>query len=378
MSKIVHITAGAIDRANRLLGQVEATALDHEVLVVAGRSAERVPSHLSCRIITRPVRVSPKQKGFFRRRFDTIRDCCWLLRLLMREDPDILHVHEYGNCLVAAIWWIIKKRTIIFDPHDIYALDGSEKGINGKLKKALGEFTAQRASAILAVSEGMKVMLSEHYPEKRIYILPNLPCTSFQNAKQSPHREASWKWNSDENVRIVYFGLIKPERLPEDVIKLISECPTVQFDVFGFSPDGAYERQLQQLVCQLGAKHIEFKGPYRPEKIESQLESYHFCILPYRIDNFNIDHCMPNKLYQSLAAGLPLIISPMAELGEIVRKFEIGYQFVSTSELKKMLSDLPTLRDKYDAMRSRVIHARSKLISVENYRSVLKRAYSSI
>lgn len=108
---------------------------------------------------------------------------------------------------------------------------------------------------------------------------------------------------------VVYFGLIKPDRIP---LKWVSEVCSAQkegvFDVYGRVPKGdfaTYSAALEGLAAQTS---LRLCGPYRPEAM-GFLEKYRYSWLCFDSDRLNIRYCMPNKLFQSLSAGLCCVIS---------------------------------------------------------------------
>lgn len=113
----------------------------------------------------------------------------------------------------------------------------------------------------------------------------------------------------EQRAGVVYFGLIKPDRIP---LKWVSEICSAQkegvFDVYGRVPKGdfaTYSAALEGLAAQTS---LRLCGPYRPEAM-GFLERYRYSWLCFDSDRLNIRYCMPNKLFQSLSAGLCCVIS---------------------------------------------------------------------
>lgn len=112
-----------------------------------------------------------------------------------------------------------------------------------------------------------------------------------------------------ERTGLVYFGLLKPDRVP---VRLVREILRLEengiFDVYGRVPKGdfdAYSAELDRLASQTS---LRLCGPYRPEAM-GFLEKYRYAWLCFESDRLNIRYCMPNKLFQSLSAGLCCVIS---------------------------------------------------------------------
>ena len=113
------------------------------------------------------------------------------------------------------------------------------------------------------------------------------------------------------NVRtgVVYFGLLEPGRISiEQAREVLMKTGEPVFDIYGRVPKGdnaVYSAQLNQLSATTGLRII---GPYDPTAM-GFLGRYRYSWLCFDSDRLNIRYCMPNKLFQSLSAGLCCVIS---------------------------------------------------------------------
>jgi glycosyltransferase involved in cell wall biosynthesis len=67
--------------------------------------------------------------------------------------------------------------------------------------------------------------------------------------------------------------------------------------------------------------NFKMASPLEGEALQSALQSMDVCIMPYDIKLENVKACTPNKLFQYIACGKPVVISNMNHLIELPDKF---------------------------------------------------------
>ena len=162
---------------------------------------------------------------------------------------------------------------------------------------------AQLGIEVITVSKGLSRIFFRRFgvSPKVVYNV------AFEVDSDRGHRHADL--GLSDRTGVVYFGLIKPDRIP---LRWVGEVCSSQeagvLDVYGRTPKGdftAYIKELDQLAAQTS---LRLCGPYKPEAM-GFLEKYRYSWLCFDSDRLNIRYCMPNKLFQSLSAGLCCVIS---------------------------------------------------------------------
>lgn len=380
---ILHYYVGNIGMANRVLRQSEAAVGDYDVTIVYRCEKEEKQHRANDRFKvifekkTRPrPNVSPIWKAP-RFLFNELR----LFWRLLRQKADIFHPHQHSSLPVASLWVLFTKKPVVFDPHDMNMHDENRRGVLPTVQRWLERLVIRRAGAVLVVSEGMREFYERKYAGTPVYLLPNLPART--GARMPPTEDVE---DQEERsgaasgpVRLVYAGLINTDRLPMEVVRAIGRCEKrVALDILGFSQTG-YDDNIRRCIYEESFKNIFLRGRYSESDIVSHLRAYDYFILPYCIQNENILHCMPNKVYQALAAGLPLIASGLIEVGNLIRSNGIGYVFEDGDydTLANLLGRLDTSSREYLEQRSRVREVARKVLDYEAYHSELMSAYAA-
>lgn len=169
------------------------------------------------------------------------------------------------------------------------------------------------ADLIVAVSQGVADYLSG-FPEARgkVHVVANGVNTArFAEVAARPQPQS-------HAYTVGFVGTLKPwhgvEMLVEAFAKLLARVPDARLLIVG---DGPQRESLAQLCATLGVEgQTEFTGSVAPGSMPAQLGRMHVGVAPYPpTDEF---YFSPLKVYEYLAAGLPVVASDIGQIGDIV------------------------------------------------------------
>ena len=133
---------------------------------------------------------------------------------------------------------------------------------------------------------------------------------------------------------------------------------------------------IQFLVVGTGSKDILLKNSLPPNlyyqgevdynDIPKLLQTSHLG-LSFRTDDETSRMSFPVKIYEYIGSGLPCIVTPISEAGEIVESNKLGFSFDSISEIKiaDTICHLASSEESYDRYVNNVISKRD-LFSRQN------------
>jgi len=127
---------------------------------------------------------------------------------------------------------------------------------------------------------------------------------------------------------IVYLGVLSPQKglslVVEALPQIVKRVPNAVF----FAVGRGYDRHIEGLknrAVELGVgENLEFHARIPHRSIFSVLKAADIAILHLK---YNIDYrsCSPHKLFEYMAAGLPVVVSPAESVARIVESEGIGY-----------------------------------------------------
>mgnify|MGYP006307837467 CR=1 FL=1 len=91
----------------------------------------------------------------------------------------------------------------------------------------------------------------------------------------------------------------------------------------------------------------------------------------------NYYYALPNKLFDYIQAGVPVIVSPFPEMQKIVNKYEIGaiYDHKDPQMLAKKINEIFELKNRYQKWKKNTLKAAEELCW-ENEEKILMEIYS--
>src|SRR5688572_17486018 len=190
------------------------------------------------------------------------------------------------------------------------------------INRSAAEDVAMRAfrsaTIITAVSRQLAAMLEQHPTARgKVHIVPNAV---------SPNRFASVSPEIPKDGAFVigFVGTLKAwhglTTLIDSFAKAVDEIPEARLLIVGEGPD------KEQLDRAIGARNLEsrvhFTGAVPPESVPELLASMDVAVAPYPLlSNF---YFSPLKLYEYMAAGLPIVASRIGQVEEVIQHGETG------------------------------------------------------
>ena len=263
------------------------------------------------------VLALPKSRSRFHRMFGTT----WkAFRLALAQSADVYHIHDPELLPVAALLKIVTRGKIIYDVHEDVPRQILRKHWIPKVLRhpvSIGFSLAERAFArLLDQVIPATQMVAHHFRHPRIEVIHNYPdLEMFRELPPSPkEREAN---------RLVYIGGISRARGIVEMTKALDPvlCPRdVGLTLIG----GFVLPELEQEVSELpGFRRVDYLGslPWHDAWSLARGATAGLVLLhpgPNHTDN------LPTKLFEYMAAELPVIASDFPLWREIVEGSQCG------------------------------------------------------
>ncbi len=143
-----------------------------------------------------------------------------------------------------------------------------------------------------------------------------------------------------EPIKIVHHGNANKNRKIENMVNIVGPLGD-QFEL-NFYLTG--NQEVIQYVKNEASKYvnIKFHDPVELEGITKMLTQYDIGLYHLEPTGFNVRHCLPNKLFEYIQAGLAVVTGPSPDMAQIVYDHECGYvaEDFELSSLQSLLSRL--------------------------------------
>ena len=116
-------------------------------------------------------------------------------------------------------------------------------------------------------------------------------------------------------IKILYHGFVSPDRSSANLIELARKLPSgyVRY-VMALSNQPEFFRSLKERA----PSNLIFLPPVRLESIVPFSNAFDIGLIPFFPTTFNLEHCLPNKLFEYLQARLCILSTPLSEIARFV------------------------------------------------------------
>lgn len=189
----------------------------------------------------------------------------------------------------------------------------------------VAEFVFSHADAMVAVSPGVKDYLETFAAAKgRVYVIANgvdlarFASAASQNAEKFLHRPSDYV----ATPVLGFLGTLKPWHGVSGLVQAWSLLRRRGYPLnLLIVGDGPQHAALSEEIAQQGlSEFVHFTGAVAPEQVPEWLARMDIAVAPYpNLDGF---YFSPLKIYEYMAAGLPIIATQVGHLSTVI---ENGY-----------------------------------------------------
>jgi glycosyltransferase involved in cell wall biosynthesis len=287
-----------------------------------------------------------------------------LRRVIAAWRPDLIHSHNLPDSLTALALQITEGRVpVIHDVHDMQSLRHTpyEDGFADAGDPAASEKAAVEGStALLTVSDELLGELADRYElPSRTRVFAN-----YALARDLPATLPPPERPAGDPPRLVYEGTLSCSRGHYDLRAIFAAIVAagVTLDVYPARDEPAYRRLAAT------TPGLRVHETLRPAELMRELPAYDFGWAGFNagLNAAHLDTALPNKAFEYVAAGLPILTFDHRALAGFVENEGLGLRLDGVEGLGARLDalDLP-------AMRRRVAAARHALTVEANIGRVL-------
>jgi glycosyltransferase involved in cell wall biosynthesis len=274
-----------------------------------------------------------KQKSFLKRLFNyfSFTLFSFLIGLWKLGRQDILIVESPPLFLGLSGFLLskAKRAKLVFNVSDLWPESAAAMGILRSrtlinLSKWLEAFVYQHSSLITGQTQGIVDNVRSRFPEKRVELVTNgvrterfIPCTLKEKEIIKKKLGISKKFIAG------YAGLHGLAQGLETVIQA-AQLLTEHTEIFLiFIGDGPEKNQLMRLANEAKLQNLCFYPSYPASQVPEILAAFDLAIIPLkRFDLFK--GALPSKMFEAMAAGVPVLVSIEGEARTLVEKARAG------------------------------------------------------
>ncbi|MGM0567137.1 MAG: glycosyltransferase [Bacteroidota bacterium] len=255
-----------------------------------------------------------------------------LFLFLLTRKADIIVSNDLDTLPACYLAANIRKTSLVYDTHEYYC--GTPELANRPFVRNFWRKIEQRIfpklNDIITVNDSIAALYKQEYG-KTLHVVRNIPPASKSRVTVSRKQLGL----PDEKTILILQGAgINVDRGVEE---LVEAMPYVHEEVMLLivgSGDVISQLKKRAKALSLGDK-IRFIPKVPLEKLQAYTAAANIGLTVDKDTNINYRYSLPNKLFDYIRAGIPIISSRLKEIERIIRRYDIG-TFIQNHEPKHM------------------------------------------
>lgn len=246
-----------------------------------------------------------------------MRFCRKAASLILKSEADTV-VCLALESLMAGVWAKRKRPglKLIFDNNELH-LESYGPGIKYRIWRPIHNRGILECDAIFHAEANRMAYFLEHYDTGDVphHVLENFP---------SYVQPSNTRCEPTDEVRVIYLGGFGEGRFTLEIMQAFAEMPeSIRLDIVG-AGHPEFLHKAQELLKELDVEHVRLLPPIPYKQIPELLTEYHIGVALYRNTNLNNFYCAPNKVYDYLMNGLPVITNRYPGLVSVIEDNDVG------------------------------------------------------
>jgi len=312
--RVLFVSLNPLERNRRLFNQIQtAAAVDWQTDIIAAKADSATP-------IALPHGVRVKRFSLWARS-GPLMFIGFNVRLffaLILRSRDVVFVRGVWPLPAVLTVRLFKKFRLVYDAHEYFAGLASLRD-RPRLRHLWLWFEKQglkRASLALTVSEPILARLQQRYPFFRNWqLIRNLP--SYRQPGSRPAR-------AHDDLRVVYHGYFMPERGLENLLLAFTflKDKNIRLTLIG---DGLLKNRLRDMARENGLEsQVRFLDMQPYDRLFTLLQENDLGVVMLIPSCENHRYALPNKFFEYIMAGLPVLASDIPTLRDYIDRCRVG------------------------------------------------------
>jgi glycosyltransferase involved in cell wall biosynthesis len=352
--KIIHTTISPCENERRIFNQVN-SALNHGASVeIVALKTPQLPKTSKLN----KVKITRIYIPFWRR--GPLKFILFNIRLfisLLRSDYKVLHAHDIWVMPGSVCANFFKRRILVYDAHEFTC--GLEifqrKPFSGFLWSLAEWISIKKIDSLITINDWHQRLFQEKYEHiPMTTVIMNYP----SRADNMLGNQLRGFQNREEIV--LFQGILKEGRGLRAIIKSMQDLDTGQMHIIG---EGDLEEELRQFIRSSQLENIvQMKGKISWDKLLLETQKARAGLVLFEPLSENYNYAAPNKFFEYVMAGTPVIASAIPTFKEFNRQFEVAILVDPSNieEISRAIQLLLTQEEKWNGYHQNCLEAREK------------------
>jgi glycosyltransferase involved in cell wall biosynthesis len=246
-----------------------------------------------------------------------------MARLARRARPDAVHAHDVAMLVPAYIAARLSRGArLVYDSHELATGVPYRSRPWALLVAAIERLLVPRCDAVITVSDGIADRLAERYSlRERPSTIRNV--CDLPPPGAAPAADLRTELGVGEAPIVLHQGAVAPHRGCEALVRATAELDGAHLIFLG--AEGPFANRLRGLALDLGLDdRVHFRPPVSLESLLSYTAQADVGVSLLEASCENHRLALPNKVFEYMAAGVPVVVSVLPELERFLAEHPIG------------------------------------------------------
>jgi hypothetical protein len=205
---------------------------------------------------------------------------------------------------------------LVFDNNELQ-IESFESRMKRAIWRPIHNYAVRRCDVIIHAESNRMAYFKEHYPgkDKPQLVIENFPFLVAERAEGMV---------VGDQIRVIYLGGFGAGRYTFEIIDAFASLKSgICLDIVGFG-SSAFVTEVEKRIDRVGGGRIRVLPPVPYLQVGKLLRDYHIGLAFYRNTDLNNFYCAPNKVYDYLMNGMPVISNAYPGLIQVLEAHEVG------------------------------------------------------
>lgn len=261
----------------------------------------------------------------------------WFLRLLFayaNKKIVIIHCHDLEPLPIAVVLKCLTGARLVYDAHEFETETYGKNGIRKKLSQFTEGALVKHVDEMITVSPSIQDWYEKKY-KISVSLLRNIPdLTEYQGNVIDLKGKLGIP---NDSVLFLYLGHLSLGRGIENILNSFSRS-AVKHHVLFLGTGHLFGKVIEASREHANIHHL---APVTPDKVVSYAKGADVGLCLYEDTCLNYRYCLPNKLFESILSGIPVLSSDLPDQSSIVSQYQAGWVVQNTVEsISEFLRDI--------------------------------------
>ena len=244
-----------------------------------------------------------------------------LLLYLLFQKCDLFIANDLDTLLPNTLVSKLRRKRLVYDSHEYFCgeLSVVSNPMAHKVWSAIERYCFPKQKTVITVSQSIVDQYEKEYGI-RPYLVRNIPPAATRFTVTATRQSLGMP--EDKPVLLLQGAGINEGRGGEEIVQAMQYLPDYHLFIVG---EGTVVPQLKQMTAEMELQdRVTFVPRQTPEKLFNYTSLADIGMAIDTDISANLRFSLPNKIFEYIKAGTPMVVSNLVERARIVRQYNVG------------------------------------------------------